>query len=147
MKLAEITEALTTVMPYQWIHSNTNYYEAIFSIGEHKYSVMFSKYTKSKDLPERWEIAFGLIEPYRSMDLTKTGHQFEVMGTIKQILLEFMSQQDFSCITMIARDPSRKLLYPRILKKVFPNWDITISGDTIITQKKKLGFPNKFFRK
>lgn len=135
MKLFEI---FNKIAPYDWVAEDDNVGEAEFAIGGYKYSILFEKQQATHFLPERWSVEFAQITKdargYESpsVDMTKTGHSFEVMGTVKAIIQDWFSKHPTKCIVVSAATSSRKRLYTDLIKQAFPTWDIEFHGNSIL---------------
>lgn len=142
----KLNEVLKSALPYKWVEDVPEFQAAEFEINNKDYSVSFTKYEADEDgdedyRPDRWDIEFALMPPkddYTSMskfNMTRTGDQFVVMSTVQQIIKDWFSDTNPTCITMSAENRSRQLLYTRMLRMVLPTWKIIQNGKSIIAQK------------
>ncbi len=139
MKLFELFNNNT---PYKWTDVEENYGNAEFTIGKYKYGIIFEKIEQEYHLPERWTISFVQISTDKrgyestSIDMTGTGHEFEVMSTVRAIALEWFKNHPTTCIEFTANTRRRQSLYSRMIKQIFPTWEIEKAGAHIIAHKK-----------
>ena len=138
MKLAEV---LSTILQYEW-DGDPKYLEDVgeahFEIGDKEYVVLFVFFEGDDELPDRWDIEFGLYPAKNDTsgmtryNITNTGDQYAIMGTIQAICKEWFQYHPINCITMSADVPSRKKLYTRMIHNLLPTWKVNISGNAII---------------
>jgi len=140
----KINEVLSTVLPYEWDGDPDNledYGQANFIVNDKEYMVLFSNENTNEDRSSHWNIEFGLYPSkntkYSSLtryDITNTGDQFAVMSTVQAICKEWFHYHPTSQISMSANVPSRKKLYSRMLRNLLPNWNITVTGNTLTAE-------------
>jgi hypothetical protein len=135
MKLFEIFDKIAH---YEWVAEDDNIGEAEFNISGYEYTILFEKVLATHLLPEHWTIEFAQQIPNKrgykspSVEFTRTGHSFEVMGTVKAIILDWFDKHPTKCIVVSAATPSRQKLYRDMIKQVFPTWDIDTYGHIIV---------------
>jgi hypothetical protein len=127
-----------TIAKHQWVTTDANYGEANFQIDGKEYNITFEKEAATHFIPEHWSIIFALITTdsrgYQSpnIDMTGTGHEFEVMSTVKALTVEWFTKHPTKCVILIANTPGRKRIYSKMLKQVFPQWKIgELDSETI----------------
>jgi hypothetical protein len=137
----KIFELFNNTLPYKWIDSEENYGSAEFTVGEYRYGVVFEKIEAEYHLPERWTISFVQISTDKrgyestSIDMTGTGHEFEVMSTVRAITVDWFKTHLANCIEFTANNRRRQSLYARMFKQIFPNWEIEKSGNRMIAYR------------
>lgn len=116
---------------YEWQFRGSEEAMADFKVGNIPYR--FYAYTDSST-PGSWEVEFKNNTRDKPMGrtakfgLTGTGNAAEVMATVSDIMREFLQQYKGSvkAITFTADEASRKSLYMRMVKRLLPDWDLTV---------------------
>ncbi len=140
MKLFEI---FNKIDPYTWTMLDKNMGEAEFTVGNLNYAVLMTKTTLRYETGSNWTIEFAQFtindrnENIYRTDMTNTGHSFEVLSTVKAILIEWFSKHPADKISMSAATPTRKSLYTKLIKSAFPSWIVTIDGNEITARSPK----------
>lgn len=114
---------------WKWSFTGSEEAVAVFYVGEIPYQ--FHAYTHS-DTPGVWEVEFKNATRNRPMGkmakfgLTGTGRAAEVMGTITDIMREFLQRYQGSVkqLAFSADEPSRQALYARMVKRLLPTWQL-----------------------
>jgi hypothetical protein len=136
----KLFEIFNKIAQYNWIAEDDNIGEAEFSISGYDYSIMFEKLPATHLQPERWSVEFAQITKDKhgyespSVDMTKTGHSFEVMGTVRTIIIDWFSNHPTKCVVISAAIPSRQRLYIDMIKQIFPRWEVQQRGHLILAK-------------
>lgn len=135
MKLFELFSKPTQ---YVWKSKNKYLGSAEFEIGSMTYQLS----VEEDEVDARfWFVSFGAKvtaaapgskDSFLRGDTTGTGNQFAVYSTVIAATKDYMQQFGIRPIRIIALDDSRKGLYPRMIKRILPDWSITIVGANII---------------
>lgn len=132
MQLTEIFDTSNIV----WTSQEPDCCVCHFTVNGSEYYVAASQWERDEDLPERWDVEFGLIQPDGRGVHTNTnmGNSIAVFGKVVTALKQFFTKYSPTCITMGA-DGTRKQLYTKILRKFLPSWKITQQDNGIIAYK------------
>ena len=126
-----ISELFEPGKDYEWQFRGSEEAMADFKVGNIPYR--FYAFTDSST-PGSWEVEFKNKTRDKPMGrtakfgLTGTGNAAEVMATVSDIMREFLQQYKGSvnAITFTADEESRKSLYMRMVKRLLPDWDLTV---------------------
>lgn len=126
-----ISELFEPGKDYEWQFRGSEEAMADFKVGNIPYR--FYAFTDSST-PGSWEVEFKNNTRDKPMGrtakfgLTGTGNAAEVMATVSDIMREFLQQYKGSvkAITFTADEASRKSLYIRMVKRLLPDWDLTV---------------------
>lgn len=129
-----LLELFDNVAPWEWDENFIGSEVANFSIGGHNYYIQFDDtlfdidnlqmFSFEEDRPTIVDVMFSINDARetigkRGIDITGTGHAFEVFATIKNIIDTFVNTHaDTDYIHFEASELSRIKLYDRFLK----NW-------------------------
>lgn len=133
----KLTEVLNSPVAVHWKSEGSGGAKAQFTVGESDYTVWIDRTYDEETQDAAWEILFFLSERDTDelrMDTTGTGGQFQVYSTVFSILLEHMRKYGKFAVKMVAEDPSRQSLYPKLLNKFLPNWPVSVDGEDIIAR-------------
>lgn len=142
----KLTEVLNSVKQYEWDGDpadSADAGQATFQVNGKEYMVLFTFFegdenNQEDSLPDRYDIEFGLYPDkddhtnLMNYGISGTGNQFEVFSTVVAICIEWFRYHPTNCITMSAKEPSRKKLYNRLLRQLVPDWRVVQRGDVII---------------
>jgi histidyl-tRNA synthetase len=126
-----ITELFTHPAQWEWTFRGSEESLAQFTIGGIKY--IFHAYSDIYDNLGIWEVEFkiaGRGNLRQKFGLTGTGNSAEVMSTVVSILKEFLQDRGdaVKVLRFTAKEGSRKALYARMVKRLLPDWEMSISG-------------------
>jgi len=130
----QLFELFSPGKKWQWSFTGSEEAVAEFTVGDVPYQ--FYAYTFSEN-PTVWEVEFknasrDIRQRSSKFGLTGTGNSAEVMGTVVDILREFLQRYQGSIneLTFTADEPSRQALYTRMAKRLLPDWDMVKKGRT-----------------
>lgn len=108
--------------------------------GQHTYRITFKEMSKmygEDEYPAGWDIAFALYKEGRFVfDKTGTKNQYQIISAVLKAYKEFFGNDEPEMIYMDAKEPNRRDLYVRILKKSMPNRTIEIDDSCILAKLK-----------
>jgi len=132
---------------WKWKHHYNTSAIALFKIGKIPYMFMAETYTHP-DSPESagmWDVVFKIDKHYSgytdleatSYGITGSGNSAEVMGTVVNILKDFISiyKETLRGITFVANEDSRQSLYAKMAHRLLPNWEFYKDGKEFILSK------------
>lgn len=121
---------------FDWVSKSSNYGNAMFVTADVTYKVLIGSY--SFDQTRVWTVQFEAL----TMDAdkwtianTKTGNELEVFSTVIAVLKEFMSEFGVRSIHIQTFDRQRASLYPKMLKRLLPQWQIHMDGGQLFALK------------
>lgn len=140
----DLKEVLNSTVDFTVVKSTNDLFKVIFSVHGKKYtfSASLEQFDDGQDF---WDVSFslGTEKTGSTFGISKTGNEFEVFATVKDILKEFISRYDPQYIKFTADEPSRIKLYGTMLKKFTPpnfnfqnNKDHETGGREFILAKK-----------
>lgn len=133
----KLTEVLNSPVAIHWMMVGAAGAKARFEVNGHKYVVWIDRDRDEQTEEGAWEIVFFLEDKASDeirMDTTGTGGQFQVYSTVFSILLEHMKKNGTLAVKMVAEDPSRLSLYPKLLAKFLRGWSVSVDGENIIAR-------------
>lgn len=117
---------------WEWSFRGSEEAVAVFRVGEIPY--MFHAYGTDGV----WEVEFkrhgSKLDRANKFGLTGTGNSAEVMGTVVDIMREFLSKykDKIETLTFSAKEDSRQGLYAKMVKRLLPTWTMTQSGEDFV---------------
>lgn len=137
-----LDEILSSPSAIRWKSEGSTGGKAQFTVGDNDYTVWIDRIYDEYTQQAAWEILFFLEERDTGelrVDTTGTGGQFQVYSTVFGALLDHMRKYGQLTVKMVAEDPSRRSLYPKMLRRVFPGWEIEVTGEDIYAR-----MPNQY---
>lgn len=119
-----IVEVMNSVAPYTMADKFT----ANFSIQDKQYVVTFDPPSEEEDPSEPVFISFDMTSATSGhqgeLNMTNTGDEFLVFGTVMAIIQEYMKRYSPNAVTFSAeaKEPSRIKLYDRMVKRMANGW-------------------------
>lgn len=138
----KLTELFDRPVPFQIETSSDHHYEASFMIGEYRYiyDAHIGEEGKRIDPDDILDanIEFAKYEPGigRVYSLTNDHNSAVILATVVNITRDLLSKYPISDLVFTAKEPKRKALYLRMVKKLIPTWTITEHGSEIIIVSK-----------
>lgn len=138
-----LAETLGTPVPWHWVTSDDDFFQAKFTIGSATYEVQFLEEDPESEL-NVWSLTFARVTikqpvgttrlPYPSWQtgITKTGQAFTIFATILAIMKDFVSTHHPNEIYFTADEPSRQKLYSRLgrmARSLDPTYSYDSSGE------------------
>ena len=134
MKVNEIiVEVFQPGKTWEWKFRGSEEAIAEFSAGNRQYIWQAYSHVNSKR-PDKWEVQFRLIrdeadpEDLDMFGTTGTGNSAEVMSIAVDITRSFLQTYGDKVmeLTFDAKEPSRRNLYSKMIKRLLPNWDLHV---------------------
>lgn len=148
MKLHDLVEAFTSVVPYTWTIREIDYTRGAFKVGDVEYNVHITgghpiqsdHELKSYDgdetpviapgYPRYWEVVFSAKVGGKSTHSnTGTGGAWEVFSTVIDMVRDHMEKFGVGPIYVGAFDVGRQRLYPKMLRKFLVGWTVEVGED------------------
>jgi hypothetical protein len=125
-----ITELFQPGKQWQWGFRGSEEAHATFIVNNIEYYFRIYR-DANNDIPNTWEVEFG-INGSGNYDtkygITGTGNAAIVMSIVADIIRNFLTeyQDNVQAIKFTAKEPSRKFLYMRMVKRLLPKWKVKI---------------------
>ena len=126
---SELTELFDNPLPFEWTTKLPNdRYVAKFMVGHHEYR--FSAHMFPYDDLMGAEIAFCMMDNGKCRtDNTGTGNANQIYATVIELIKQVADAANLSRIAYDAADDKRKSLYPTLIKKALPGWELSEHED------------------
>lgn len=121
---------------FSWTKKSENYGAAMFVTGDATYKVLIGGYAFGQTLV--WSVQFEALPMDAdkwTISNTGTGNEHTVFSTVIAAIKEFMEFAGYRTIHMQTSDRSRAALYPKMLKKLLPQWTVVVDGSQIFAVK------------
>jgi hypothetical protein len=129
----QVSELFEPGKNWEWSFKGSEEAVADFHVGEIPYQ--FYAYRPSAD-QMAWDVEFKNAargkDRASKFGLTGTGNSAEVMSTVTDIMRAFLKEYQgrVTSLTFTAKEPSRRSLYARMIKRLLPSWNITQDDDS-----------------
>lgn len=128
-----ILEVFQPGKTWEWRFRGSEEAIAEFSAGNRQYIWQAYSHVNSKR-PDKWEVQFRLIkddsdpEDLDMFGTTGTGNSAEVMSIAVDITRQFLQEYGDKVmeLTFDAKEPSRRNLYGKMIKRLLPTWDLHV---------------------
>lgn len=121
---------------YDWVSKTEHYGNAMFVTGDATYKVLISSYKIGRT--EVWSIQFEALANDAddwTIGNTGTGAEYEVFSTVVRVARDYMSEYGAKTLHMQTNHAGRASLYPRMLKRLLPQWQVHVDGNQIYAIK------------
>jgi hypothetical protein len=126
-----IQELFAPGKEWRWSFTGSQEAVAVFHVGGIPYQ--FYAYRPNENFPG-WDVEFKNAERGKDrtakFGLTGTGNSAEVMSTVTDIMRGFLTkyQGQIKELTFTADEPSRRVLYARMARRLLPTWELQQDG-------------------
>lgn len=118
-----LTELLDKVYPWKWVDQDEGFFGTTYEVfGERRFHPH-----------PGWKIQFNRLEHNDIQNyITGTGDEFKIFSTVVDILKKWTNQINPEIpIYFEALTPSRKKLYTRLSKIIWPSKSLTVQGNFV----------------
>lgn len=121
-----LREVMNSKAPYT-LHDE---YHATFAIDDKQYTVTFDPPETLDDPTEPVYVSFELTHAASGrqgeLNISNTGDEYEVFGTVLAIIREYMGRYSPAAISFSAetKEPSRIKLYDRMVTRIASGWTV-----------------------
>lgn len=121
-----LRELFDRALPYEWTTQIPGErYVARFMVGQLEYRFSAHLFDYDDNLHGA-EIAFCLMDGKKCRtDNTGTGNVNEIYGTVINLIREIAGKLKLSRVVYEAGDVQRQRIYPTLIKKALPSWQIS----------------------
>lgn len=133
MKLFELFDKAAE---YSWSNKSANYGNAMFVTDGTTYKVIIGAHTFGNT--PIWSVQFEALTwdaDQWTIGNTGTGDEYTVFSTVVAVVKEFMTEYGARTIHMQTSHAGRASLYPKMLKRLLPQWRVHIDGSQIFAIK------------